>query len=196
MSHAVPSLTDGVIDSLPSLGVDVLYFPESDAQQRDVVLTVRPITEALTGYYSCVSQESGVSAQVYTTLTNPVWELTTSNENYLPVGTSLPVVSARYADFSPGYINFGQGFSYSLIYYAASEIPMSQNQSSTSEPERPLEPFSTDGSVLITGRTSNLVGNNVTYFIIGQLNDFDGQYQFNGKHITVWCPCVYMYIYI
>ena len=73
VSRDVPSLLpDGPISSLSSANVSIDYFPESDSQQRDVVLTVTPITEGLTGYYSCRSRQSGISAEVYTTFANPL----------------------------------------------------------------------------------------------------------------------------
>ena len=188
MSREVSGLPDGPISS-PE--VDIAYFPESDAQQRDVVLTVRPITERLVGSYSCVSQESGVSADVYVTMTNPLWELITPTVNYLPIGTLLPVVSARYADFSTGYRNNGPGFSYSLTFEHYSLIPEAPLSSNGTGSERdgsdfsPMEPLSDHDRprTLVTGRTSALVGNNVTYLITGELSVFDGQYQLNGKSI-------------
>lgn len=180
MSRGVPSLLpDGPISSMTSLHVDIGYFPEFDQQQRDVVLTIRPISEVLTGYYSCSSQESGVSAEVYSTLTNPLWQRTTPTVNYLPIGSFLPVISVLYADFSVGYQNLGAGFSYSLAF--ESYTALTQNSSNENDT---LGQLFNNRSTLISGSTSNLIGNNVTYLITGQLSVFDGRYQLNGKLCT------------
>lgn len=190
MSRGVPSLLpDGPISSMMSLSVDVDYFPEIDPQQRDVVLTIRPISEVLTGYYSCSSQASGVSVEVYSTLTNPLWQRTTPTVNYLPIGSFLPVISVLYADFSVGYLNLGVGFSYSLTFepYTA----LTQNGSNESDT---LGHFSSNRSTFTSGSTSNLMGNNITYQITGQLSVFDGRYQLNGKLCTacrVTCIAVF-----
>lgn len=191
MSRGVPSLLpDGPISSMTSPRVDIDYFPEFDPQQRDVVLLIRPISEVLTGYYSCSSQESGVSAEVYSTLTNPLWQRTTPTVNYLPIGSFLPVISVLYADVSVGYQNLGFGFSYSLTFepYAA----LAQNGSNESDT---LGQLSSNRSMLISGSTSNLMGNNITYLITGRLTIFDGQYQLNGKsctacRVTVLTACI------
>lgn len=161
------------------------YFSESDGQQRDVVLTVRPITEGLTGYYTCKSRQSNASVEVYTTLTNPLWWRTTPVVNYLPVGSFLPVISVLYADFSIGYQNLGSGFSYSLAFEPYSnetqpEMLPVRNQDNSSGLQI-LELLPDNKILLLSGRTSNLVGNNLTYLITGQRIEFDGQYQLNGK---------------
>ena len=190
MSRGVPSLLpDGPISSMTSLPVDIDYFPENDPQERDVVLTIRPVSEGLTGYYSCLSQESGVSAEVYSTLTNPLWQLTTPTVNYLPIGSFLPIVSVLYADVSVGYQNLGVGFSYSLAFEPYTAL----TQNGTNESADTLGQLFSNRSALISGSTSNLMGNNITYLITGQLSVFDGRYQLNGKLCTacsVTCTAV------
>ena len=182
VSRDVSSLfPDGPISSLSSPNIRVEYFAESDSQQRDTVLLVGPITQGLTGYYSCQSRQSGVSAEVYTTFTNPLWQLTSPTLNYIPIGSFLPVVSARYADFSLGYQNLGLGFSYSLTfepYFSESDMMLNQTNGSWSDSQ---QQFTSNRVTLISGRTGSLTGNNLTYLITGELGRFDGQYQLNGN---------------
>ena len=183
VSRDVPSLLpDGPISSLSSPNIRIEYFAESDSQQRDTVLTVNPLTQGLTGYYSCQSRQSGVSAgSVYTTFVNPLWLLTTPTLNYIPIGSVLPVVSVLYADFSFGYQNFGLGFSYSLTfepYSSGSDMMLSPNQTNSSDSQQQL---TSNRVTVISGRTNTLTGNNLTYLITGELGRFDGRYQLNGN---------------
>ena len=194
VSRDVPSLLpDGPISSLSSANVFIDYFPESDSQQRDVVLTVTSITEGLTGYYSCRSRQSGISAEVYTTFTNPLWLRTTPALNYIPIGTALPVISVLYADVSFGYQNLGLGFSHSLTFEPYSSEPdmmSAPNQNNGSQPDSLQQP-SNDRVTLISGHTSRLTGNNLTYLIIGEVTSFDGQYQLNGNDYYTILLCIH-----
>ena len=179
-------IPDGPISSQSSPFINITYFPESDSQQRDVVLTVTPIMEPLTGYYSCQSQQSGLVASVFTTRLNPLWMLASPSENYLPVGSYLPVVFLQYADISNGYQNLGSGFSYSLTFHPNTpqrDEPMYQNGTRVGQS---MQPSSGSQVTLISGRTSDLIGNNITYMIVGQLSRFDGRYQLNGKSKNVF----------
>ena len=184
VSRDVASLfPDGQISSLSSPNIRIEYFAESDSQQRDTVLLVDPITQGLTGYYSCRSRQSGVSAEVYTTFTDPLWQLTTPALNYIPIGSFLPVVSVRYADFSLGYQNFGLGFSYSLSfepYSSGSDMMLALNQTNGSWSDSQQQ-FTSNRVTLISGRTGSLTGNNLTYLITGELGRHDGRYQLNGN---------------
>lgn len=140
--------------------------------------------EGLTGYYTCKSQESATSSEVYTTLTNPLWRRTTPTVNYLPIGTLLPVISIQYADFSVGYQNLGSGFSYSLTfepYTCQPDRGLALNQNISSDRDSLGPDCSNMITQLISGNTADLIGNNITYAIVGQLTDLDGQYQLNGK---------------
>ena len=191
VSHDIPSLLpDGPISSLLSPNIRVEYFAESDSQQRDTVIIVNPITQGLTGYYSCRSRQSGVSADVYTTFTNPLWMLTTPTLNYIPIGSVLPVVSVLYADFSFGYQNFGTGFSYSLTFEPYSSAPammLTPNQTNSSDSQ---QQFISNRVTLISGRTMILTGNNITHLITGELGRFDGRYQLNGNDNVNNCAVI------
>ena len=183
VSRDIPNLLpDGPISSLSSPNIRIEYFPESDSQQRDTVLTVDPITQGLTGYYSCRSRQSGVSAEpVYTTFTNPLWLLTTPTLNYIPIGTIFPAVSVLYADVSLGYQNLGSGFSYSLTFEPYSSQPdmmLAPNRTNGSDSQQEL---TSSRVTLISGRTMTLTGNNLTHLITGELGTFDGRYQLNGN---------------
>ena len=181
VSRDIPSLLpDGPISSLSSPNIRIEYFAESDSQQRDTVLTVNPITQGLTGYYSCRSRQSGISAEVYTTFTNPLWLLTTPTLNYIPIGSVLPVVSVLYADFSFGYQNLGSGFSYSLTFEPYMMLAPNRNNGSDSQQQ-----FTSNRVTLISGRTMTLTGNNLTHLITGELGRFDGRYQLNGNDSVI-----------
>jgi hypothetical protein len=186
VSRDVPSLLpDGPISSLSSPNIRIEHFAESDSQQRDTVITVNPLTQGLTGYYSCQSRQSGVSAgSVYTTFVNPLWLTVTPTLNYIPIGSVLPVVSVLYADISVGYQNLGSGFSYSLTfepYSSGSDMMLSPNQTNSSDSQQ----LTSNRVTLISGRTITLTGNNLTHLITGELGRFDGQYQLNGSDCMI-----------
>ena len=100
-------------------GLTIWYGEDED--RRDVIVTYQPIDSTSVGYYTCASQESGYTVEVYTTLTDPLWEVTTPNEYNIPIGVTVDII-ALYADASVGYTNQGAGFQYELKFIPCTEM--------------------------------------------------------------------------
>ena len=101
--------------NIPTIeGLNVTFF---DRMQRDTNLVYQPVNVQSTGYYTCRSEESGYTVEVYTTLIDPLWELSVQTASVIefPIG-AVVTITARYADSSSGYINSGDGFQYVLMF--------------------------------------------------------------------------------
>ena len=160
-SMNVSSLSDGEItqeaaDEINAL--NVTYFSSISANQRLISLLIHPFGEQFTGYYFCRSQQSNISRKVFTTLTNPLWELISPRNVTLPMGAEVSIV-IRYGDSSSGYENRGSGFLYSLIF-----LPCVATQ---------------PDEVLLFG-FSNRFSNEIVYTFRARIDVDSGEYRWNG----------------
>ena len=149
------AITSELADSIE--GLNITYAMNAD--QRDVVISYAPFSAEKSGFYSCMSEVSGYSVEVFTTLTDPYWEYTTPSTIEVPLGAEV-VFTARYADLSTGYQNQGSGFNYELSFMSSPE---------------------TQPQVVSSGNTRR-EGNSVTISFSAALG-LAGIYQLNGKSI-------------
>lgn len=118
---ALPGLlTPSLTQTIPE--VTVAYEQYTFRERQDIYFSYQPWSAAAAGYYVCLSQLSGYSAEVYTTFTNPLWEQISPVSQNLPLGAEV-VIQARYADASVGYVNLGSGFSYELKFVSHIATP-------------------------------------------------------------------------
>ena len=106
-------LSPSLSQSVPQ--ATVAYAEYTYRVRQDIIFTYQPVGAETTGYYSCRSQQSGYEAEVFVTITNPIWEQTSQVLQDAPLGAEV-VISARYADSSFGYQNLGSGFSFELRF--------------------------------------------------------------------------------
>lgn len=113
-------LTPSLTQTIPE--VTVAYQQYASRERQDIYFSYQPWRTSAAGYYTCRSQLSGYEAEVYTTLTDPLWEQTSPTSRDLPLGAEV-VIRARYADASVGYTNLGSGFSYDLSFIPHAPTP-------------------------------------------------------------------------
>lgn len=117
-SMNVSSLAPGILSRDNSLSipfVNISYLEGVAVNDRDVILSVIPINNITTGFYSCQSTISSYTTTVFTTLEQPFWRVTSCPIIELPVGGTVRM-AALYADHSDGIVNMGNGFAIEVIF--------------------------------------------------------------------------------
>lgn len=163
-SRNVTNLDDGeitLIETESSQDVNVTYDTGSfNIDRRLISISFNVNSFGLyAGYYSCMSQQSNSTIEVYTTLTNPLWRLTSPSTVTVPMGVEV-TITVQYADNSTGYQNMGNGFVYNLRF-----LPCVATQPNLT---------------LLTGMT-DAFDNNLAHSFSPRLDDGSGEYLWNGK---------------
>ena len=156
-SRNVSGLTNGEIMQTDAL--NLTYVEDVFSSERRIAsLYVHSFGPAFIGYYICRSQRSNRTIQVFTTLTNPLWEVSSIASDSVPMGAEINI-TVRYGDNSLGFENRGNGFSYVLRF-----LPCVATQPDETR---------------LSG-VSNRFSNEVVYPFRARLND-SGEYQWNGE---------------
>jgi hypothetical protein len=134
----------GVLGNSDDVTID--YYSDD---KRDTSLTLKPVTSALAGYYSCRSTQTDQGASVLVTFQDPYFAFTSFGYYDIPLGVRVDI-SARYAYSSNGVNNSGTGFTYGLTF-----IPLTSTGSTLSE-----------GELIESGSTDPL-SNNYVYSVYG-----------------------------
>ena len=126
--------------------VTINYYSDD---KRDTSLTLKPVSRALAGYYSCRSTQTDQEASVIVTFQDPYFAFTSFGQYGIPLGVRVGI-SARYAYSSNGVNNSGTGFTYRLTF-----SPLTSTGSTLSE-----------GELIESGSTDPL-SNNYVYSVYG-----------------------------
>lgn len=158
-SRNVSSLNDGeitVADSNRNIALEI-----SSLYRRFLMLSINPFQSQFFGYYLCRSRQSNNIVEVYVTTENPLWQVISPPNNFVPMGFVV-TLTVRYGDNSVGYQNNGTGFVYSLVFL----------------PCAPAQP----SNVLLTG-ISGEFNNQLQYTFRARLNDDSGEFLWNCTYV-------------
>lgn len=163
-SRNISTLSDGEIlieDTETLQGLTVTYVINTGIffLNRSFIILFANRTEFFNGYYSCKSQQSNDSVEIYTTLINPLWQVVPPHIAVVPMGADV-TITLQYGDSSVGYQNNGGGFRYSLMF---------------------LPCVATLPDELLQTGISKRFSNQLVYSFQARLNDDSGEFLWNGK---------------
>lgn len=149
------------VDAFDIPFLTITYNRGVGVNNRDVFLTIDPLTTDTSGYYTCRSTDTNSSITSFVTLTQPYWEVVSPRKVEAPIGAQVSI-RVLYADLSDGAINSGMGFFISVTF-----VP--------SEAE-------SGGMVNLVNSFTDMVSNDYVFsFIVAGVAQNAGTYTINGK---------------